>query len=225
MENRILKSIEIRCPYCRNIQQNLLPYCPEINVKQVHGVNYFDETLVLKQQGCLHNFITGKCEYYLDCQNTSVLLLKENNKHYCLYHKYKTINELQKMKKIDYYKMLEKKKIEKMAMIEQKKANKLLLIEQKKANIIAKALIAEQNKEAKALLVEQNKEAKALLAEQNKATKALLLLSKSEQKKSDIILCSVILKTGKNKGSQCSHKIHQDSLCSRHFSIVNKVNK
>lgn len=33
---------EIRCPYCRKKQTELLPYYDMIGVKKIHGVNYFD---------------------------------------------------------------------------------------------------------------------------------------------------------------------------------------
>ena len=33
---------EIRCPYCRNVQKNLLPYKKNIILKKTNGVNHID---------------------------------------------------------------------------------------------------------------------------------------------------------------------------------------
>ena len=43
MENKLFRTKQIRCPYCRNIQNELLPYIQ--GKRKVHGVNYFDETM------------------------------------------------------------------------------------------------------------------------------------------------------------------------------------
>jgi hypothetical protein len=37
-----LKYNEIRCPYCRNKQNELLPYYEELGLSKTHGVNYID---------------------------------------------------------------------------------------------------------------------------------------------------------------------------------------
>ena len=121
MEHQALKNIEIRCPYCRKVQQELLPYHKYPGVKEVHGVNYFDPSVVLKNQCacCNHTnmkFITGKCEYEMmeegeECPNTSVLLLEQNKKYYCLYHKYKMSNDLAKKMKLEKI-VFKKKQIE-----------------------------------------------------------------------------------------------------------------
>jgi DNA-directed RNA polymerase subunit RPC12/RpoP len=37
-----LKTDEIRCPYCRNKQNGLLPYYENMGIEKTHGVNYID---------------------------------------------------------------------------------------------------------------------------------------------------------------------------------------
>jgi hypothetical protein len=39
-----LKTNEIRCPYCRNKQSELLPYYCELNFSKINGVNFIDPT-------------------------------------------------------------------------------------------------------------------------------------------------------------------------------------
>ena len=190
MEHQSLKNIEIRCPYCRKVQQELLPYHKYPGVKEVHGVNYFDPTIVLKNQCpcCTHNnmsFITGKCEYEMmegeECPNTSVLLLDQNKKYYCLYHKYKMSNDLAKKMKLE--KIAFKKK-----QIEEEK--------QKKTDEKMKA--KDNAKLAKEELKEINK----------KANNENIVLS--------IMCCTQILK----KGGTCKQKQHTGTLCVRHHNIT-----
>jgi hypothetical protein len=42
-----LKYYEIRCPYCRKKQNELLPYYPELIPDKIHGVNYIDENYLM----------------------------------------------------------------------------------------------------------------------------------------------------------------------------------
>ena len=53
LETQMLKSNEIRCPYCRNKQSVLLPYYECMGVPKISGINY------IKRAG---TFI-GNCEY------------------------------------------------------------------------------------------------------------------------------------------------------------------
>ena len=43
--NTKLKSNEIRCPYCRNKQEGVLPYYEELEIKKINGVNFYDPSL------------------------------------------------------------------------------------------------------------------------------------------------------------------------------------
>jgi len=193
MEHQSLKNIEIRCPYCRKVQQELLPYHKYPGVKEVHGVNYFDPTVVLKNQCacCNHNnmsFITGKCEYEMmeegeECPNTSVLLLEQNKKYYCLYHKYKMSNDLAK-----------KLKLEKLAF------KKKQIEEEKQKKLEEKMKAKDDAKKAKEELKEINKKAK------------------NENVVLSIMCCTQILK----KGGTCKQKQHTGTLCLRHFNLQNK---
>jgi len=112
LEHRVLKSQEIRCPYCRNVQKTLLPYYNIPGVKLEHGVNYLDESL-LNPKECFE-FIKGKCAFISTvtenvnnvkivtenpCGVTLVLLLEKNGKTYCLKHTSMMIKKLAKEEK------------------------------------------------------------------------------------------------------------------------------
>jgi len=42
LDSHRLRTNEIRCPYCRNKQNTLLPYIEELNLPKQHGVNYIN---------------------------------------------------------------------------------------------------------------------------------------------------------------------------------------
>jgi hypothetical protein len=194
MERSILKSKQIRCPYCRHVQQNLLPYIEETGVSKVHGVNYFDECYHIKVEYVSHKYaqdgyFVGNCAYvvkdafdnFVECSTKYVKNLHLDNKCYCSHHK------LFVMKKY----MLDRKN---------------------KAKLEAKEK-AKQEKEK----VKQEK-----LEEKEKAKQAKLHATE-ENVVLQVGQCCQILKTGPNKGKPCCKKVHQDHLCLRHFPPLKKV--
>ena len=54
-----LREHEIRCPYCRQIQENLLPYLPDIEPTRARGVNY-PPSLCMGKNTCSYVFKSGK---------------------------------------------------------------------------------------------------------------------------------------------------------------------
>ena len=42
LSTKILSAKQLRCPYCRNVQNELLPYYADLGIKQVHGVNFYN---------------------------------------------------------------------------------------------------------------------------------------------------------------------------------------
>ena len=214
MENKILKNIEIRCPYCRKVQQNLLPYHKYPGVKEVHGVNYFDESVVLKNPCLCCNsnmkFIIGTCEYDMEegqkCINTSVLLLDENKKYYCLYHKYKMANILTKKIKLDKIAFKKKQQEDE----KQKKKNDAKIL---KENI---KKIKDDAKIAKNELKEINKKVKE---NTKKIKNENENINPNENVVLTVIYCTQILK----KGGSCLQKQHTGTLCLRHHNLQNKL--
>ena len=125
LETQMLKTNEIRCPYCRNKQSVLLPYYECMGLPKVTGINYF------KRAGTF----VGNCEYEelkknivskswytsvktklfdesdpnIICSNI-VSVLKEDEKCYCNDHKKKAKSLNYKSKKYEEKKKLQLQK-------------------------------------------------------------------------------------------------------------------
>lgn len=107
MENTILKTMELRCPYCRHVQKNLLQFIDLPGVEKVHGVNFLDDTMWIQPE----NKFKGKCAYHtllqqssgvwetVSCVNEYVTHVDILGKDYCSFHKYKAIQDHIKYKK------------------------------------------------------------------------------------------------------------------------------
>ena len=54
-----LKEHQLRCPYCRQIQEKILPYFPDLYKKRVRGVNH-PPSLSMGCHECNHVFKSGK---------------------------------------------------------------------------------------------------------------------------------------------------------------------
>ena len=196
MERKMLKSTEIRCPYCRHVQTTLLPYYENMNVKQIHGVNYFSETtnILNSLSNSYSPYLVGECcfkyksgDQLIPCSNTKVTLVGE--KLYCLGHKYAG----------------------KVALIKEIKLKEKMDIKQKM--MLAKQKLAEEKLLAKEDAIKQKQ-----LLKQNK-------INSIEKLKGQPVLsgCQQILTTGKNKGAQCGClKIHTNNMCLRHHKLLNK---
>ena len=107
LDNARLKINEIKCPYCRNITHNLLPYFRYYNVECVKGIN-FPHSLSIKlnecqyidkkNNKCTNNacitkfgiFCNKHCKY---TKQEELILEKINNEFYKIYKK-KTLKEL-----------------------------------------------------------------------------------------------------------------------------------
>ena len=109
-----LKYNEIRCPYCRNVQNELLPYYDDLSYPKEHGVNFFDVNKNNTYCECINS--SNQCQYettYVDNEtNTQVQkcfqygythhVLKNiynNTNKYCYTHKLVILKEIkEKMK-------------------------------------------------------------------------------------------------------------------------------
>jgi hypothetical protein len=198
LSSSTLKAEQIRCPYCRNIQNKLLPYIEIEGVEKIHGVNYFDENY--SKYNC---YFQGECCFlypsptfdpqiensasFIQCSENSVIKLKENGKDYCSHHKLIAYKELIKEAKLKA-KLLEK---------EAKMKDKLL---EKEAKLKAKLL----EKEAK------------LLEKSAKLNNKIVKLMEDKSKKENIVLCSAVFKSGKNKGLPCCFKVFENDKCKKH---------
>ena len=58
-DNLNLRDHQIRCPYCRQVQEKILPYHPDIESKRVKGINH-PPALCMGKNTCTHVFKSGK---------------------------------------------------------------------------------------------------------------------------------------------------------------------
>ena len=201
MERHHLRSTDIRCPYCRNVQKKLLPYVE--GYPKVHGVNFIDDSTSKMQHTFKSNsmklvndgYIVGDCCYdtskvgengeVLKCTNNMVKVFT-NNKFYCPLHKYMMLKKIMQENKM---KLKEEKK-------KAKEEEKMKKIEEKMK------LKAEKKKP--------------------KLTSVVVSLDENTVITNEIVVCSQILKTGIKKGTSCNCKIFKDGVCKRHYGLLNK---
>jgi hypothetical protein len=81
-----LKDHQMRCPYCRQIQDNILPYFPNVMKKRMRGVNY-PFSWGMGKKSCDYIFKTGKNKG--ECCN------KKCYKDKCHIHYPKTVNDFE----------------------------------------------------------------------------------------------------------------------------------
>jgi DNA-directed RNA polymerase subunit RPC12/RpoP len=191
MDTQILKTNEIRCPYCRNKEMTLLPYYENMGVDKVHGVNFIDETKIVAKTKCASSYFSGSCNYKdgnLFCQHTYVTTF-EDGKDYCYSH----VRLLERKALKD--KILKKKEEEKAKKLQEKQKAK-----DEKQN--EKAAAKQKLKEEKDLKKTEKKVGKVSTDEN------LVIFSENG--------CKQILKTGARKGQICGCKIKSGDFCSRH---------
>jgi hypothetical protein len=116
MERYSLKTKQIRCPYCRNIQQTLLPYYEMEGVTKIHGVNFYNEGEALVEEYRQNNYnsneyVKGICGFFYiskdqegnvvenNCTNKYVKVLSFDNKCYCVQHRLTVLKNYMALKK------------------------------------------------------------------------------------------------------------------------------
>lgn len=218
----LLKINEIRCPYCRKKQQDVLPYYPELVTEKINGVNFYDTSLlnnISSQSNLPYSF--GKCEFIISapllesnqllnliCPITYVRKIDCDNKTYCWRHG-KIINT-----------MFEKEKKQK-----EKEAQKKLKDESKQKEKEEKNKIKEEEKQkkiAEKILKKKQKNNKNLINVITDIEEENVVISSTPQIQNNNEGCSQIIKTGTNKGNHCGLSIFNDCLCKRHYNLKNK---
>ena len=207
-----LKQNQLRCPYCRNIQDELLPFYDDLPYPKEHGINFFDITksnitceYINPNNQCQYNILntdlsgntfTHQCNHYGYVHY--LLKTKYNNTtKYCYTHKLVVIKQIRESIK----EQIKKEKLEiKLKKLEEKNKLKLELNEKKTAE----------------KLLNKNKCCENIVLSN---TNIIQKDNHSIQDNTDIVGCIEILKSGKRKNSQCSLNIYKDSLCKRHFNI------
>lgn len=116
MERYSLKTKQIRCPYCRNVQSTLLPYHKMSGVTKIHGVNYYDDKSGLldeykNSKYSSSEYVKGNCcfsfsskdtdgnDVITNCSNKYVKFLSYDSKTYCLVHRLNVLKKYMAEKK------------------------------------------------------------------------------------------------------------------------------
>jgi len=220
---------EIRCPYCREKQKELLPYYEELNLLKINGVNFYDPTSCIK-----NNIYTSykKCEFLTpnanyDSNVNNKVETSPSNSGNCKYltcwnmgtkinYKYGTIQG-ENYGDYKHYCCNHKKQVI-------KKYKQEIKDKVKKAKEDAKNKATEEKIKAKEdakKLKKLNKPIKDSLQSQLVTENFVIgLLDLSSNAISTG--CIQILKTGKNKGNHCGCKLVSENMCKRHLCINNK---
>jgi hypothetical protein len=133
-----LKINEFKCPYCRNINDKLIPYIPYKNVKKISGVNYPENLCIKNKHTCSWVFKSGKNKGCI-C-NANSYIFEGNN--YCYTHhnkinkakEKKLYNSIEDTWDIKYDNYIKKYKVDELKKI--LRENKLLISGNKKELII-----------------------------------------------------------------------------------------
>lgn len=226
--NGKLKTDEIRCPYCRKKQNELLIYYEELGLEKIDGVNFYDPNL--KQQNTNYHYSTHKCEFkwpnsfYDPNKPESDTNCKYLNYQSCGHYSgtkisiYNNENPSQPITYGDdkYYCYTHKKEMIKQYKLQQKEKEKL---EKKKAKELEKQtkILEKQNAKMKEKEEKQKAKEAAKALKKNPITENVVLGPSMVQSG-----CIQILKTGLNKGKPCGCNIFSENMCKRHHTLNHK---
>lgn len=219
-----LRTNEIRCPYCRSKQTNVLPYYEELGVEKINGVNFYDENIKETYGGgvsykcqytgpecvsCSTYWGTGKIVIYNN-KDLSKPVTYGDDKYYCYTHKRKMIKE---------YKLKEKEK--------EKELNNQLKAQKKAEKEKAKeeAKLVKQKMKEQAKITKQNSKLNnnINLSTENVILESSIVINQEINQEVTQVGCIQILKTGLKKGQSCGCKIYAENICKRHHLLINKV--
>jgi hypothetical protein len=223
-----LHTNQIRCPYCRKKQTELLPYYEELGLKKVNGVNFYEPNSKQTYNHVCNN--SEKCKYQIKNQNFDETKPEtdQNKKYYTCNVGYATKIQLYNFNNNLYYINYNDNNCycyahKKMMIKQYKNEEKQKIKELEKA---AKQKAKEEAKVLKELEKQKLKEEKQKAKESTKTFKKKpvenVVLGPSHVNL-EIEGCVQILKTGPNKGKPCGCKVVSENLCGRHYKIVNNI--
>jgi len=224
------KDYYLKCPYCREIQFTILPFYedlvkPNKMYKAVYGINSLDKTLPGTKQipyvghysGPFNLFgkefsMSGYQCSYANCYATHIAHIDNTELNYCHIHwkvGLKQYNAAEKQKLLEKKKkLIEEKKQIKQQLLQEKQE----LLEKKNAERIAKGLKPLANKKTNT-----NKKSNEVIGEP---------VIGEYVPDSDIVLCKGIIKSGPNKGKQCTSKhLPEDEYCCKHSEKYKETKK
>jgi len=196
-----LKQTQLRCPYCRNVQDELLPYYEYLGYPKEHGVNFYD----------INKSIHGYSDFIdpnIQCQYQIVTFDSSGNSHtyQCNHYGYVHISLKNKYNIDTKYCYNHKLAVIKSIKQDLKDKQNALKLEEKNKKL------EEQNKKL------ELKNKLKMESIKNKVKQQCESISDNTE------YCQEILKSGKNKGIFCYAKNYKYSLCRRHYNVKNKEN-
>lgn len=192
---------ELRCPFCRKTNPNVLTYYPELDDKCpiLYGVNTLDTQYKLIYTCQYVKYIyTDGTKMYCNYSGDNLCFSKLDNQHYCYTHNHMIVQQHSAILK--HKERLEKAKKAK----EEKMQQQLALKEKQQAAKIAKQTAL------------KTKVAQDLLASIDGINEVV-----SSNQTEDAPLCEQILKTGLFKGDPCNRPIFKHNMCKRHYNLSN----
>jgi len=242
------KDYYLRCPYCREIQFNTIPHYEHPDVKLIYGFNTLDKENSLKvinnnnnnnnnknlyhasftQWGKTFTNISGKeCSYISNNPNTQkhtfyVCQFNYTNKYFCSNHWRSALKQFHLEEKEKFIEKKKKLLEEKQQLVEEKKK---VLEEKKKVYQecqIIKKQIAEEKKKKK---TEKSNNSNIIEGGIQIGTYEEVLTQNQMEEQNQVKFCTMILKTGVLKGTQCGCKVlNNNPFCGRHVP-KNKMEK
>lgn len=214
----------IKCPYCRSIQTDLLPYYENLPFSKKYGVNTTDTAFKVmdsinhisassassnytyKVYG--YSFTKGICcvtksgVHTLPCYNQWVSEIPGLKKSYCPNH----IRVVAKDYKQELKEKIAQEKVTKKALEKETK-----LLEKEKKTLEKKTSILEKKKtKLENTVIKQSTNIGEFVPEHDSNLDPDLNLGQGH------LLCSAILKSGSRKGSNCGLKCVKNGFCGRH---------
>ena len=214
LESTMLKNNQLRCPYCRNVQNKLLPHFE--GIKKVFGVNCLDDKYAIYANSTPHldGYVEGgKCNYYNDCNITYVKKMSLDDKTYCYCHMHLASQKYYKNEKMKLYENAKKLKLEKkekelekkkklMEEKEKLKEEKKKLMEEKQKLNVEKKKLAEEKQKLKEEKQKEKEEKQKLKEEKQKLKEEKLKEKELKQK----------LKEEKLKEKELKKKLKEEKL-------------
>lgn len=227
----------IKCPYCRNIQFNILPYYEELGLEKVYGINSLADNLpntirlvnpaniIQKSNHSIEKFEFnmydttfkfGECckkinAFGDNCPDIYVAPIPNTKLSYCKKHYNFYLTK---------YKLAEKKKL-----VDAKIAEKSIIMNERQKLFEEKN--AERLKKGLPMLKRLPPLSKANIVEQPTQTIQAYVPEeafKEEFKEEKITGCNAIIKSGLNKGKHCGCKnINAEGLCKRHIPKIKEI--
>jgi hypothetical protein len=221
----------IRCPYCRNIQFTLLPYYEGLHFEKKYGINSIERPLSYKSEypikkyndnysfskyGVFFTKGTKCCTDIINCNNMFVSLIPNTELSYCQFHYKKGLKQY-KTHKIKEA-LAEKQKQKEEILNHRKK-----IFDEKNKERLEKGLPLLKNLPSikKMVLTPLINVENIVLSGENIVPYIPTVDEETPETINNTVLqsnlCIAILKTGQNKGKQCScKKVDGIDYCKRH---------